>query len=88
MTDFIALIPLHHERGWVGAFTRAQAPGAIENGAEVVKVQTELGDTNPVGTKGAVLGSLLREGVHFYFVEWANAPRIAVGVMGWKIARA
>lgn len=79
--------------GYIGAFTRDQAagPDVIPNGARIVKVATEEKDMNPVGTKGTVLGSIRHAEVHngrvFYFVEWDTAPRVAVGCIGWKIAR-
>lgn len=81
-----------NEPGWFGSFTRHQAPGALPNGAPIVKVVSEPGDANPVGTKGVVLGSLLaptgrEEVVYLYFVEWASFPRAAVAVAGWKIAK-
>lgn len=66
--------------GYLGAFTREQANGAIPNGTRIRKAWGESGDTTPVGTGGVVLGSLdardavpldLREkcGDFFYFVE-------------------
>lgn len=88
MTEF----PLRQEPGWVGAFTRAQVPGAIENGTKIVKVKTEAGDANKLGTKGTVLGSFMhadgQSAQLFYFVEWATARHVACGVIGWKIERA
>jgi len=80
--------PLREEAGWAGAFTRGQATGAIPNGTPIVKVQSEQKDAHPEGTLGTVLGSLRVEGQLIYFIEWAPRPRLAVGVMSWKIARA
>lgn len=82
-------IPVHHEPGWSGAFTRAQAPGAIPNRRRIVKIAADEGDANPVGTMGTVLGSISRpevlNGVLLYFVEWDTMPRVAVGVAAFKI---
>lgn len=87
------------EDGWKGVFTRDQAEGAIPNGAVVEKVleDTPGGDLTPVGTRGTVLGSFDGSVARipgpcgpvkfFYFVEWADKPRIAVGMMDFKIAR-
>lgn len=85
-----------YERGWVGGFTRDQAPGAYPCGSRIVKVRKEDGDSTPLGTGGTVLGSLdgsvlghrnpdghvIRFG---YFVEWDTTPRVAVFVLDWKI---
>lgn len=89
--DALGLSP--HPR-YVGVFTRGEAPGAIPNGARIVKVIMEAGDSQPVGAGGVVLGSMkppaeLRKqfpDVHyFYFVEWDAMPGVAVGVMSSKI---
>lgn len=78
-----------HEPGWVGGFTRHQAKGAIANGTEVVKTRSEAGDANKDGTRGKVLGSIshpdVQDGAIMYFVEWRTAPRVAVGVMDFKV---
>lgn len=90
---------LGSEPGWAGVFTRHQAPGAIANGTQVYKAAEERGDATPLGTVGEVLGSIPSppdlgaqypapdgEPVRFaYFVEWRNRPRVAVGVLDWKI---
>jgi hypothetical protein len=84
--------PFHHEHGWIGGFTRKQAPGAIPNGAIIVKTAEDVGDTTPLGTLGTVLGShshpRVGKGETLYFVEWANRPRCAVAVIAWKIEKA
>ena len=86
------------EGGWLGVFTRQEVPGAIPNGTPVYKVHSEEGDRTPLGMRGTVLGSLDGDGaqrfynphgdlIRFaYFVEWADMPRVAVGVCDWKIA--
>jgi hypothetical protein len=86
MTDSLPADFGHHP-GWFGAFTRDQAPGAIPNGSPIRKVATEDGDTNPVGARGLVLGSVDVPGKGLaYFVEWDATPRCAVFVVAWKIA--
>jgi hypothetical protein len=83
--------------GYIGVFTRGTAPGAIPNGARIVKVKTEPGDYNPIGALGTVLGSmrppaevrrLFPDVLYFYFVEWDAMPGTAVGVMSTKIDKA
>ena len=75
--------------GYRSAFTREQVPGAILNGTRIVKVKCEEGDTRLLGVKGAILGSVNHppEGIG-YFVEWDDAPKLAVFVIAWKIERA
>lgn len=88
------IINIGNERGWVGAFTRAQAVGAIPNGTRIRKVNSEHDDAHPDGTFGTVLGSIKSPDdlVHIadygYFVEWDPRPRCAIGVMSFKIERA
>lgn len=82
-------ISIDHEPGWRGAFTRAQAAGAIPNGSTILKTAQEEGDATPLGTSGVVLGSIshpaVADGALCYFIEWANRPRAAVAVIGWKV---
>jgi hypothetical protein len=49
---------VRNEPGWLGGFTRNQAPGAIPNGSRVRKVRSEQNDPHPVGALATVLGSL------------------------------
>jgi hypothetical protein len=80
--------PIQHEPGWHGAFTRNEALGAWRNGTPVVKQNSEPYDSTPDGTPGVVLGSIpdYREGGQmFYFVEWADKPKVAVGCDGRKL---
>lgn len=88
--------------GWVGAFTREQAPEAkYKNGARIEKWVSEAGDAHPLGSQGTVLGSVYvpptREkrppGPHTvwgaaYFVAWDDEPRTACFVVEWKLAPA
>lgn len=85
--------------GYVGAFTKDEAVGAIPNGSTIMKSRSEDGDATPDGTFGVVLGSIdgslidaaieKKTGTKFmYFVEWDNRPGFAVSVADFKIARA
>lgn len=80
------MMPIQNEPGWTGAFTRHQVLGGWRNGTRIVKVNTEPGDANPDGALGTVLGSLAHQGQVAYFIEWDNAPRVAVGCVGFKLA--
>jgi hypothetical protein len=86
----VELEPPHEEPGWTGAFTRQQAPGALfANTTRIRKDKSERGDATPLGTEGTVLGSYyVPERGFAYFVEWDDKPRLAVLVLGWKLARA
>lgn len=103
MTDAPRLSDLLTEPGWVGVFTRHETAGAIPNGTTIEKAEVEPGDSQPLGARGKVLGSLpnipevveeaKRRGVrppdaYWYFVEWDALPRRAVGIIDWKIRRA
>ena len=82
-----ALFAIMPHDGWIGAFTTGTYPGALINGTRIVKVlEDPSGDRTPLGTCGRVLGSIGHPtlGV-FYFIEWDNAPRIAVGCYAKKI---
>lgn len=78
--------------GYIGVHTREQAPGALPNGARVVKVKTEPGDTHPIGAEATVLGSIKAPpevqhiAAYFYFVEWDAHPGIVVGVVSTKVS--
>lgn len=80
---------LRNEPGWAGAFTRAQAAGALPSGTRIVKCNSEPGDTRADGSGGTILGSIshpsLRGGEPLYFIAWDATPRMAVGVMAFKI---
>jgi hypothetical protein len=75
----------------VAIYTTDQVEGAIANGTPVVKVLSEEGDTNPVGTRGVVIGSVAGDFdgrvIVDYFVEWETAPNVPVVVADEKIAR-
>lgn len=87
---------LKEEEGWTGAFTRAQAKGAMPNGTRVRKLAGDPGDTHPICSPGVVLGSFatppgmrlptdMRQIDIFYFIEWDAHPKHAVGTPDWKI---
>lgn len=84
--------PFQNHEGYIGAFTRGTAEGAIPNGARVRKVNSEPSDGNPDGTLGTVLGSFsdpeVQDGAVVYFVEWDSRPGMAVGVMERKVEAA
>ncbi|WP_028164140.1 hypothetical protein [Bradyrhizobium elkanii] len=70
-------------------FSTKQAPGALPNGTQIVKVESEPRDANPIGTRGKVLGSISHPDVGLgYFVEWSHLPGVPVFVVDWKIGRA
>lgn len=94
MADF----PFRNEPGYVGAFTRESAPGALPPGSRIVKTASEAGDAMPDGAPGVVLGSFgdghaferpdLRGADFLYFVEWDARPGYAVATSNRKIAAA
>ena len=63
-----------HEPGWNGAFTRAQAPGAIPNGSRVMKSADEPNDGHTIGDMGVVLGSVA-------VPEEARANLVSMGLL-------
>jgi len=72
--------------GWLGMFTTDTYPGALPNGTRIVKVLDLEGDAHRVGDKGTVIGSMGHPKVGMgYFVEWDDAPRVAVFVETRKI---
>lgn len=88
------LLDIRQEPGWRGFFTRSQAPGAIPNGARIVKCLSVPNDTHANGARGTVLGSIRTPqamqkdfpGVAFsYFVEWDDMPREGQFVLGSRI---
>jgi hypothetical protein len=96
-----ALARLQEEPGMLGAFTREQAPGAIANGARVVKSLMAPGDTHELGASATVLGSIgpqpepvnvgdriVPAGSFVYFVAWDDQPALAVSVSSDRIAPA
>lgn len=79
---------IRNEPGWLGSFTRHEAPGAWPNATRVRKVNSEEPGETPDGTEGAVLGSLHHPEVgYFYFIEWVDKPFVAVGCMALKLER-
>jgi len=75
----------------IAAYIAGEAAGAIPNGSNVVKQNSEEGDAHPDGSRGVVVSSLgaptgmVEEGFdpYFYFVDWGGG--VPVGVMGSKV---
>jgi hypothetical protein len=69
-------------------FTRRSAFGAIRNGAKVIKVTTEEGDTHILGSCATIIGSVHESALGYgYFVQWDgdDADNIMF-IVGKKIA--
>lgn len=83
----IAVMGLKFEEGYTGMFCRHQAQNAIPNGTKVYKCQSEIGDSHKTGSIATVLGSIQTpiNNVIFYFIEWEDEPKVAVGITGYKI---
>ena len=73
-------------KGHIG-FVDTDAPGAIPRGTAIVKIISEKGDANPVGTKGKVIGSMGDGQKMGYFIEWETLPGVPVFVADFKIGR-
>jgi hypothetical protein len=79
---------IREEPGWVGFFSRQEAPQAkYKNGARIKKFGQESSDQTAHGTGGWVLGSIYQElaGVA-YFVEWDDKPRHAIFIVEARIS--
>ena len=64
----------------------SEYPGAYLNGTVVRKVNSEVGDLNPDGARGRVIGSIGHPKVGIgYFVEWDDYQDFAVLVVAAKI---
>jgi hypothetical protein len=88
--DIDAMTP-RSEPGWTGVFNRYQLalPGTLAIGTRIAKVKVEPGDSQPLGALGTILGCYGHPDMGVgYFVEWDALPRVAVFVIGWKIAPA
>lgn len=59
------------------------AGGAIPNGHEVVKVNSEPGDD---GTRGRVIGSIGVGGMIGYYIAWSPRPRVPVFIASPRVA--
>lgn len=90
--------PFHGEPGYVGAFTRDNAEGALPAGTRIQKTNSERGDSMPNGAAGTVLGSYRDDfkvegpgilGADFiYFIEWDARKGYAVATSNRKIVPA
>jgi hypothetical protein len=80
-------LQIDHWPGYEGVFTRNQALGAWRNGTRVAKTAEDpSGDLTPLGSHGAVLGSIYAPEVGVgYFVEWDDKPKTAVFVVAKKL---
>lgn len=100
MADEVRLGPFRTEQGWVGIFTREEAPGALPNGTRIEKTGAEPDDYHGDGAKGTILGSVTAEDCaqHLgqkpgggselaYFVEWDNMPKYAVGISQRRVKK-
>lgn len=78
---------LKEHEGYTGVFTRHQADGALyPNNTRIVKALSEVGDSHPTGSVGTVLGSIKVDDLPtFYFVEWDARPKVAVGILEYKL---
>lgn len=84
-----AALGIRYHAGWVGPFTRREAPGAWRNGTRIRKCNSEPDDEVRDGTEGTVLGSIfIPEAFAFpaYFVAWDPSPRRAIFVIGLKVS--
>lgn len=80
---------LANEPGWIGAFTRAQAPCAqFRNGSRVAKQGTDETDAHKDGALATVLGSIESPAGIVYFVEWDDRPRIACAIVEPRLKEA
>jgi hypothetical protein len=78
--------PPDYHPGYIGAFTKNEAPQCYRNGTRIRKTVHQEGDATPVGGRGTVLGSIFHPELGgFYFVEWDHKPKVAVGVAAVKI---
>lgn len=73
------------EPGWLGSFTRHQSQGAFLNGSRAEKINTEPLDSHLDGAVCTILGSISRNGITVYFVEWDDMPRIASSIAGHRL---
>lgn len=70
---------------------RSQAKGAWPNDTRVIKQCSDEADTNPDGTEGRILGSVV-DGLlprkFGYFIEWDTYPGAPIFCQGHKLRRA
>ena len=73
-----------------GAYTDAQAPGALPNGTRIRKCIWEAGDPHPLHAPATVRGSIgpvRMQGRkrYMYFVEWDGTPGAVIGIRDDRI---
>lgn len=89
---------LTEHEGYIGVFTRAEAIGALPNATRVCKVNSERNDFVENGSKGKILGSIavpidmpthpkFGDIPYFYFVEWDEYPKRAIGIVSAKLEK-
>jgi hypothetical protein len=77
--------------GWSGAFTEDQAEGAWPARTRVAKINSGPEDDQQDGALATVLGSVRAPDAEdriFYFVEWDDCPRYAVGIVNTRLIEA
>lgn len=70
-----------------GYHTTEQAAGAEPNGTVMAKTLSTPSDSHQDGARCIVIGSVAAHGLIGYFVEWTDAPGIAVFVAGHRLKR-
>lgn len=86
--DTAAAMGIRYRPGYESPFTRNRAPGAMENGRKILKVNSKPDDLHPDGSTGIVLGSVWHRSVGTcYFVEWDAHPGVAVAVVAANIKK-
>lgn len=71
-------------------YTTNEESGALTNGTRIFKTLSEEGDGHPDGSLGTVIGSIAKDGLLAYFVQWDNEPGagLPVGVAAHRIKEA
>jgi hypothetical protein len=75
-------------------YLTTQVAGAIPNGSDVVKVNSEPGDCHPDGTPGVVVGSAgpvymekFGREMLAYFVQWDGNVAVPIGTIDIKVKK-
>lgn len=81
-------VDLMERPGYAGAFCRVTGKNCWPRKTRVRKALSESDTETKVGTRGTVLGSMSApDAGQFYFVEWDDKPRVAVGCIALKLER-
>jgi len=77
------------------AWSNVDAPNVpIKKGSKITKVMAEVGDRNPLGSLGTVVGSIGPfkvpgvTSMYSYFIEWDRVPGIFVSCIESKVRAA